>query len=297
MTPEDHCAHIDLRAPVGVQGSGRQRYAAAMHFHASGQLSDAALEVFRICSARDSEDPADLLSQRGLIHDLPASPDSDGAAVLRVVIAEADRYLAGLPGPGIAEVRTLIEHWRSGAVTPQSGPPNATVDAYLAPALADLRGGYPALAQSMVEASPYLKWVTYDIYPANEIGPQFLNGHAFAALIGEDGAAIEADDFELGFFMIAPNVLYRDHAHPAPELYAPLTGPHGWRFGVDAPLIVKPAHEPVWNEPHMPHMTKTGSVPFLCLYSWTRDVNSPAKVILAPDWAELEAIQISDEGA
>ena len=83
-------------------------------------------------------------------------------------------------------------------------------------------------------------------------------------------------------------MLYRDHRHAAPELYVPLTGPHGWRFGPGAPLIVKPAHEPVWNDPCAPHLTKVGPVPFLCLYGWTRDAQSVAEVVPAADWAALE---------
>jgi hypothetical protein len=60
--------------------------------------------------------------------------------------------------------------------------------------------------------------------------PTPCSGHADCALMGEE-AALGADGFDCGFFLIAPHVLYRDRRHPAPELYAPLTGPHGWRFG------------------------------------------------------------------
>jgi hypothetical protein len=87
-------------------------------------------------------------------------------------------------------------------------------------------------------------------------------------------------------------VLYRDHCHQAPELYAPLTGSHGWRFKPGAPLTVKQAHEPVWNEPNRPHLTKVGRVPFLALYCWTRDNDKPARVLHASDWAELEAMRL-----
>ena len=87
-------------------------------------------------------------------------------------------------------------------------------------------------------------------------------------------------------------MLYRDHCHAAPELYAPLTGPHGWRFGPGRPLMVKPAHQPVWNPPYPPHLTKVGPVPFLCLFGWTRDVNEVARVMPAADWPELEALRL-----
>ncbi len=47
----------------------------------------------------------------------------------------------------------------------------------------------------------------------------------------------------MGLFVIAPHVLYRDHAHAAPELYLPLTGPHGWRFA-PGPAQCPPAQCP-----------------------------------------------------
>ncbi|MEI2805782.1 dimethylsulfonioproprionate lyase family protein [Albidovulum sp.] len=287
---EDVRARTDLHAALGQPGSGRLRYAAAMHLHGRGLISPEALEVYRICSPQDWEDPAGLLAARGLSVDLPPSGAPDLA--VRLLVEEVDRYLATLPGPGVAEVRALTARWRGGPVTPYAAP-NPVVTAQLARALAALDPSRPALAAAIRNAAPHLPWVTYDAYPPDEIGEAFRTGHAFASLIGE-GAAIPAEEFDLGLFLVAPHVLYRDHAHPAPELYAPLTGPHGWRFGPGTPLIVKGAHEPVWNLPEAPHLTKVGPVPFLCIFGWTRDTGHPARVIPAADWAELEAMRIGD---
>jgi hypothetical protein len=56
-TDEDtHQASLLMTAP-GPEGSGRIRYAAAMYFFQRGMLSEAALELFRISSAIDHEDP------------------------------------------------------------------------------------------------------------------------------------------------------------------------------------------------------------------------------------------------
>jgi hypothetical protein len=133
-----------------------------------------------------------------------------------------------------------------------------------------------------------LRWITYDLYPRDEIGPRFPQAHAFCSLVGETGF-VPAQDYELGLFLIIPHTLYRDHHHPAPELYAPLTGPHRWRFGVGGAWIEKRAHETVWNEPWQIHATAVGATPFLCVFSWTRDVNLPAKVVPAADWDMIEA--------
>ena len=284
--PEDH----PLAIPLGQPGSGRLRYSAAMAQYRMGHLSAEALEVFRICSPRDGEDPAGLLAARGLLGDLPALTPVLADAAIPALIDEADRYLSTLPGPGVAEVRAGIAAARGGTVT-LAPAPNAVVTAHLATALDQLVLTHPALAAAIAGAASHLKWITYDGYPPDQIGEAFCTGHAYASIIGED-SAVPAKDFDLGLFLIAPHVLYRDHSHKAPELYVPLTGPHGWRFGPGMPLIVKPAHHPVWNDPYAPHLTKVGAVPFLCLFGWTRDVAEVARVIPAPDWAELEALRL-----
>ena len=277
----------NLSLPLGAKGSGRARYAAAMEMYAKGQISPAVLEVYRVASARDGQDPAPMLAEIGVGDVMPKASAADHVARL---IDEADRYIATLPGRGVAEVRAGLNTWRGGdvRVTPQA---NAVVNQHLSAAFAPLRATHLALAQAIEGAAPHLTWITYDGYPLEEIGTDFAKGHAYASLIGEAGN-VAAQDYDLGIFLIAPHVLYRDHHHAAPELYAPLTGPHGWRFGPHTPLITKPAHHPVWNDAHRPHMTKVGPTPFLALFGWIRDVTQVAQVIPAPDWPALEALRL-----
>lgn len=213
---------------------------------------------------------------------------SGAAEPIRRLVGEIDAYLVGLDGDGLNEVRAGIALWRHGAladVAPRTLPALGHLEQALTLLGAD---GYAALGEALRDASPHLAWTLYDLYPREAIGEAFADGHAYACLIG-DGAPIPAEDFNLGIFIIAPGVFYRDHHHAAPELYAPLTGPHGWRFASDAPLLWKGAHEPVWNEPWRHHATKVGEAPFLCLFCWTRDVSIPAVVIASTDWADLEA--------
>lgn len=278
----------DLALPLGGTRSGRARYGAAMALYNAGQISPEVLEVYRICSLLDRADPARMLAEAGL----PAAriPALTGEVAIRALITAADSYLSNLPGPGVAEVRQGLNRWAGGPVTAQPAAQNAVLSAHLPAALAALAPSHPDLAEAIADAAPWLGWITYDAY-GPEIGPDFAEGHAFASLIGEE-AALPAEDFDFGLFLIAPHVLYRDHAHKSPELYAPLTGPHGWRFGPDRPLIVKPAHEPVWNDPYRPHLTKIGPTPFLSLFAWTRDVQDPARVLPAQDWPELEALRL-----
>ena len=278
-----------LGVPLGARGSGRARYGHAMRLWTEGVLSPAQLEAYRVAAADDHRPPEEVLLDRRL--PIPADAAPSPEALIRALLDEADRYLAALPGPGVTEVRVLLSRWRNGPVTLPAMKPNAVVDAHLPPALEVLAADRSTLAGAIAAAAPHLDWITYDGYPPAEIGQAFARGHAYCSLIGEE-AAIPAQDFDLGLFLIAPHVLYRDHAHAAPELYAPLTGPHGWRFGAGRPLVVKPAHRPVWNPPFRPHLTKVGPVPFLCLFGWTKDSMAPAHVIPAADWPELEALRL-----
>ena len=276
-----------LYTPLGQPGSGRVRYGAAMALWRDGLMSAEALEVYRTAAAHDGRDPLKLLAAQGL----PLPPPPPAETPPGRLYAAARDYLLGLDHPGAADVRAglPLDPGEARKLTPTANPVAAR---WLAAALDAIKPTEPALASAIAEAADQLSWVTYDAYPRAEIGEAFATGHAFAALRGGE-APYAADDFELGLFLIAPGTLYRDHQHAAPELYAPLTGPHGWRFGTGRPLIIKPAHEPVWNPPQQPHLTLTGRVPFLSFYVWTRDVDLAARVIPAADWAELEAVHIT----
>jgi hypothetical protein len=151
-----------------------------------------------------------------------------------------------------------------------------------------MRGaGETALTSAIADVMPFLEWGAYNPYPIEEIGRHFAENHAATSLIGYSGQ-LKSEDFDLGLFVFAPHTLYRDHHHAAPELYAPLTGPNGWRFAQGRPLEWKPAHEPVWNQPWRQHAIKSGALPFFAIYAWTRDSCIPARMIAEPDWTELE---------
>ena len=273
-TAEDARQLADLRTPPGQPGSGRVRYAAATHFYNRGMLSADALEVYRILALIDAEDPAPLLALVAMTE-------------VERLVAAAGTYLATLDHAGKAEVLAGLA--RRGPATPAVSAASPIVDAHLPAALAAAAAnGQPELAAAIAAAAPALTWGIYDKYPPEAIGETFRSGHAYASLVGPSGP-FTAGDYDLGLFLIAPGVFYRDHRHAAPELYAPLTGPHGWRFAPGDPLDWLPAHVPIWNEPHRPHATKVGRVPFLCLYAWTRDVAEPAVIVAAGDWPERES--------
>jgi len=291
---DEEMARAELATPLGDAGSGRRRYAAAMSLNRAGLLSDAALEVYRICSPRDHEDPSVLLARRGLSKEVPGPMAPSRHTALPRLLDEADRYLASLPGPGIAEVRTGLAKWRGGELRDVQSNSNAVLDRWMDRALEGLTTTHPALAAAIRDAIPHLGWFTFEGYPVDEIGTDFPTNHAYASIISEAEAPYRCEDWDMGLFLVAPNVLYRDHRHAASELYAPLTGPHGWRFGVQDKVVALPAHVPVWNEPFRPHMTKVGPEPFLCLYCWTHDIWAGAEVVPATDWADLEKLNVME---
>ena len=209
---------------------------------------------------------------------------NNAETVIRNLVSEIETYVSHLKGPGIASVLEGMNRWARGPVRPVQRYTLSVCD-HLGPAVEAM--GKTSLAKAIDDARPFLSWVSYDAYPRDEIGAHFAGNHAFASIIGE-GCSFEAVDFDLGLFLIAPNLFYRDHHHAAPELYAPLTGPHGWRFKPGDPLVWKEAHEPVWNRAWQPHATMTGDTPFLSIFCWTKDVALPAKVLSSSDWPTLE---------
>ena len=276
-----------LHAPLGMPGSGRVRYGAAMALWQKGLLSAEALEVYRAAAAHDAWDPVRILADQGL----PLPPPPVAKTPVRDLYATARDYLLRLDHPGAAEVSAGLPA-DPGEERTLARRTNPISERWLRAALKALFPTEPAVAQAIAAAAPHLCWITYDAYPRKEIGEAFASGHAFATLRGSE-APFAAEDFELGLFLMAPGTLYRDHQHAAPELYAPLTGPHGWRFGAGRKLIVMSAHMPVWNPPMRPHLTLCGDVPFLSLFVWTRSVSQAARIVPADDWVTLEKLRIA----
>jgi hypothetical protein len=262
MTDTLTAACIALLAPPGAPGSGRLRYAAAMTLYQAGRIDAAQLEAFRIASPLDAELPQRVMASRGV-----APP---GGAAIAALVDAVTQHLHTLPGDGPAQVLAALK-----TCTPEAPglAANPVIATHLPAALPQAH-----LAGAITAAAPWLAWKPYP-YPDPAIGPDFPARHAYAPIA-------TGPDAELGVFLIAPRTLYRDHAHAAPELYVPLTGPHRWRFAPGAPFTEGSA--PVWNPPHRPHAILTGDLPLLCYYGWTRDVAEPAYMLPAADWADYE---------
>lgn len=55
-----------IRSPLGEPWSGRARYAAAMFFYQQGDMDADTLEVYRVLSRLDAEDPVSVLKRYGV---------------------------------------------------------------------------------------------------------------------------------------------------------------------------------------------------------------------------------------
>lgn len=169
-------------------------------------------------------------------------------------------------------------------LTRSPAPPRCGI---LDEALAEAKRG-PAADLVRTLESVDLHWEGYDAYASDMIGPRFPRHHAYASLM----ASLDptwSRDFDVGFLLIAPRTLYRDHHHAASELYVPFTGPTYWRFGTNAPWMEKGPGDVVWNPPGRVHATQVRDVPLLCLYAWTENVHAPAVVDFSQDWQDIEA--------
>ncbi|MFW6077718.1 MAG: dimethylsulfonioproprionate lyase family protein, partial [Hyphomicrobiales bacterium] len=135
-----------------------------------------------------------------------------------------------------------------------------------------------ALAAALAGMEDELHWRQGAGYSDAAMGqPGFMDNHAFAEIIGPHGC-FAGEDFRLGFLLLGPGVHYRDHCHPAPELYWLLTGPSDWkRDGED--FATRQPGEMIWHRPNEVHATRTHDQPLLALWAWTRDTSEPARLV------------------
>lgn len=185
--------------------------------------------------------------------------------------------LAATGGEGVGEV---LERLSAQSLAAESfiAPRPLTLPAcrHLAPAVAEaamLNGG---LAAAIAAIDGDLRWQQSEGYSDALLGEGFMANYAHCDLIGPDGF-FPGDDFQLGLFLLGPDRHYRDHYHPAPELYWTLTGPSDWRHG-QGRFTTREAGETIWHRPNLVHATVTHATPLLAVWCWTNDTAMPPKL-------------------
>ena len=204
-----------VATPVGLPGSGRLRYGAAMALHAAGVIGFAALEVYRILAMTDAEDPVRLLAARRLRP--PPVPAFDPAAALADLAEAVEARLARHPAGEVAGLRRALAAARLAA--PPRQRPAALPCGHAAHLAAALSAADDALlAAALVQAAPALGW-------GEESG-----GLAAAPLLGP-AAPLTSDLAEIAVILLAPGA---GRAGGTPTLWLPLSqGP-----GAQTPALV-----------------------------------------------------------
>jgi Dimethlysulfonioproprionate lyase len=156
-------------------------------------------------------------------------------------------------------------------------PQNLGVTRYFAESIAEALMIGPALAAALAALDGHLKWCQTSSNTDTLLGEGFSQNYGWCEIVGPKGF-FKGDDFLLGLIMLGPGCHYKDHYHPAPELYWPLTGPTLWKRG-DGGFVEKSAGEIIWHAPHEIHATKTAGRPLLAVWSWTRDTHVAAKLV------------------
>lgn len=203
-----------VATPVGLPGSGRLRYGAAMTLHAGGLIGFEVLEVYRILAMTDAEDPARLLAARRLRP--PPAPAVDPAAALDDLAGAVDAALAACRAGPVTRLRQALAAARLAAPPrPRPAPLAPEAAGWLAEALerameGALRGAADAaLAAALRQAAPALGWTTAE-------------RAARAPLLGP-GAPLDSAAAALDILLLPPGA-----ALPAPaasEVWLPLSAP------------------------------------------------------------------------
>ena len=153
----------------------------------------------------------------------------------------------------------------------------------VAPELQDIAGCLKAAKDDLIWREDKTQFYP----PGADLGKGYTKCNLHTLLIGPDACGHHHPDFNLGIFMLGPRTLYRDHNHDAPELYLNLSEKSGWRFGT-RDWQDYPAGSLIWNAAGEPHATRVYDQPFISVFVWLENVNSPCNVIHFDDWAEVE---------
>ena len=80
-----------------------------------------------------------------------------------------------------------------------------------------------ALGASIAQASHLFMWRQNPNYNAANMGPAFMAGYGYVEFAGPKEALFHAPDIRVGLLLLGSRLHYPAHAHPAEEIYHPLT--------------------------------------------------------------------------
>lgn len=204
---------------------------------------------------------------------------SEGYRAARVAIDAIASALARHGGEGVEETLARLAAQDLSEAAFAAPEPARIAACRLLPETVGLTLGVDsAVAAAIADVEDALAWRQTAGYSDAAMGqPGFMEGYGHAELVGPTGG-FPGDDFRLGLLILGPDRHYRDHYHPAPELYWTLTGPTLWKRGAGG-FVERAAGDTVWHEPLIVHATRTLDTPLLAVWAWTRDVSAPARLV------------------
>lgn len=154
------------------------------------------------------------------------------------------------------------------------------VESHLAHALAGASGAGVAVCAALAEVADGLVWRRNAAY----VDAAFLEGYGYCELGGPAGHW-ETRDYAVGLLLLAPEVEYPAHAHPATETYVILSGAPEWRLGDDR-WTQRVAGDVVRHESGVAHAMRSRTMPLLALYHWADHLDVPARLVPARERGE-----------
>jgi quercetin dioxygenase-like cupin family protein len=194
-------------------------------------------------------------------------------ALLEAVLA----FYAGRGGDGgemLDAVRAELAH--ATPFSPSPAPRAIPAAALLRPALRRMKDA--PLAAAIEAAVPLFHWRQNPNYTAETMGAHFMGGYGYVEFAGPRDALFQAPQVRVGLLLLASGVHYPPHAHPAEELYHPLTESGLWRRGTEAWRSV-PAGMAIHHPPMVPHETRATDDTLLALYCWRGNTATEARPI------------------
>ena len=132
-----------------------------------------------------------------------------------------------------------------------------------------------SLAPLIEQAAPLFRWRQNPNYNAANMGAAFMAGYGYVEFAGPKEALFHAPDVRVGLLLLGPKLHYPPHAHPAEEIYHPLTASGRWRRGDEEWRAVAAGHA-IHHPPMVPHETKATDRTLLALYCWRGDTATEA---------------------
>jgi len=192
-------------------------------------------------------------------------------ALLDAVIAfYGGQGRTGDPGAG-----AMLDDVRSGlaAVAPIAPAPRAIpASALLDDALTKI-----ALGATIAQAAHLFRWRQNPNYAIATVGAAFMAGYGYVEFAGPKEALFHASDIRVGLLLLGTHLHYPPHAHPAEEIYHPLTDGGLWRRGQEDWRTV-PAGHAIHHPPMVVHETKAAESTLLALYCWRGNTVTEAQL-------------------